>query len=461
MISFHGYDDVIKRVYDNRQEHVFAFWEKLTDGQRKSLLMDLEDVDFPLLKHLYAQTESSAEKKYSPAPYIALPRTPEEKQDFAKAAERGIQAIKQGKVAAFIVAGGQGSRLGYEGPKGKFPTAPVSGKTLFELHGEKILANSIKYGVDIPWFVMTSHANHKETAAYFKEKNHFGLNPESVHIFPQNMIPSLDTGGRIILESQCSIFKNPDGHGGSLTALKSSGSLDIMKQKGIALISYFQVDNPLVNIIDPVFIGFHCEKGADISSKALPKAGAEEKVGVFVRYGNNTLGIVEYSDMPPEKIHETDEKGMLRYSSGNPAIHLFSREFIERITSSELSLPFHTARKKIASYTAEGTAEIEGYKFEKFVFDALSLTEKNVILEVVREEEFAPVKNASGPDSLQTCVALMDGLFRSWLTQRGIEVPPSVKTIEISSLFALGPEDIPPDLALPDKKAVYLERPVK
>lgn len=458
MISFRGYDDVIKRVYDNNQEHVFASWDRLGPGQRESLLKDLADVDFGLMKKLFTAAGAPSHGSYRPAPFIPLPKTPAEHEKFRKAAALGEELIRGGKVAAFIVAGGQGSRLGYEGPKGKFPVGPVSGKTLFRLHGEKILASGRRYGVAIPWFVMTSHANHRETVEYFESEKYFGLDPRDVFVFPQNMIPSLDEKGRLILESECGVFKNPDGHGGSLSALRTSGALDEMKSRGITVISYFQVDNPLVKIIDPVFIGFHRDAGADISSKALRKAYAEEKVGVFVQYADNTLGIVEYSDMPQEKINERDPGGELLYSSGNPAIHLFGREFIERITSSDLSLPYHTAKKKIA---AHGGGEITGYKFEKFVFDALSMTDRNVILEVLREEEFAPVKNASGADSLETCIKLMDGLHRQWLGARGAKISAKTRIVEISPLYALGADDIPAGLALPERESVLLEAEVR
>jgi UDP-N-acetylglucosamine/UDP-N-acetylgalactosamine diphosphorylase len=458
MISFQGHDDVITRVYDRGQEHVFAFWNTLTDSQRLALVSDLADIDFDQLQRLYAHTEALPEKNYEPAPFIPLPANDRDRKAFAEAAAAGEQAIRSGAVAAFIVAGGQGSRLGFEGPKGMFPVAPVSGKTLFQLHGEKILASSKKYGVTIPWFVMTSRANHDDTVRYFADQKYFSLDRGDVYIFPQNMIPSLDTGGKLILETPCSVFKNPDGHGGSLTALKSSGALDEMKKRNISFISYFQVDNPLVRIIDPAFIGFHALRGADISSKALRKAYADEKVGVFVRYADNTLGITEYSDMPPDRIHAVNDRGELLYSSGNPAIHVFSRDFVDAITASDLSLPYHVARKKIASLTPSGSRDIDGYKFEKFVFDALSLTRNNVIVETSREEEFAPVKNASGADSLETCRKLMDGLHRRWLAERGHPLSGDVQIVEISPLFALGPDDIPPDLKLPRTGTVYLEK---
>jgi UDP-N-acetylglucosamine/UDP-N-acetylgalactosamine diphosphorylase len=301
---------------------------------------------------------------------------------------------------------------------------------------------------------MTSRANHDETEAYFRDNRWFGLSPDNVLIFPQNMIPSIDTRGKLMLETKSSVFKNPDGHGGSLTALYTSGALAEMKKRGIETISYFQVDNPLVKIVDPAFIGFHVLRNADVSSKAVKKAYAEEKVGVFVRFGTGAIGVVEYSDLPHDKTHSLDEKGGLRYSSGSIAIHLFRREFVERVTAgTEISLPFHTARKKIKTVAGE----VDGLKFEKFVFDALPLTEHNIVFETLREEEFAPVKNPSGVDSVDSARKMMNDLFTKWLAVRGVRVPASVTTLEISPLVAVEAEDIDPSLVVPEKGSVFID----
>ncbi len=457
MITFPGYEAVITRVYENNQEHVFEYWHELTDNEKKQLLDDLADVDFNLLHKLYSAKESVADTHFEPAPFIPVPASDAEVHEYRRARDAGIVHVRSGKTAAFVVAGGQGSRLGYEGPKGKYPVGQVSGKTLFQIHAEKIVKYTRKYGVAIPFLIMTSRANHDETRTYFRENGYFGLGPENVFIFPQNMIPSLDTGGKLIMETKKNVFKNPDGHGGSLTALYTSGVINEMKKRGIETISYFQVDNPLVKIIDPVFIGFHVLRGADISSKAVRKAYPEEKVGVFVRFSNNTIGVVEYSDLPEEKTRSVDEKGGLRYSSGSIAIHLFQRDFVEGITAgTEVSLPFHTARKKIKAFHKGAGKEIDGFKFEKFVFDALPLTDKNIVFEALREEEFAPVKNASGVDSVESAQKMMDGQYRSWLAVRGVRIPEGVRAVEISPLAAVEPDDIDPGLIIPDKEKVYL-----
>jgi len=458
MITFSGYEKVIEKVYDHKQEHVFEYWEQLLDVERKELLDDLAEIDFDLLKQIYSHTHDGRITEFQPAPYITLPSTDAERKEFMQAHEAGEAHIREGKVAAFLVAGGQGSRLGYDGPKGKFPVGPVSGKTLFHFHAEKIASSQDKYGVVIPFFIMTSRDNHQETETFFREQDYFGLSPVNVHFFTQNMIPSLDLKGKLILSETNRIFMNPDGHGGSLTALRTSGALNKMQQNGIETVSYFQVDNPLVKIIDPLFIGFHVLESSEISSKALKKASANEKTGVFVAFGSGKTGIVEYSDLTEEQSRMKGADGELIFSAANPAIHLFSLKFIESITGEQgPSLPYHTAKKKIPAVVNGAPQEISGYKYEKFVFDALPLSLKNVILETPREEEFAPVKNAAGTDSVETAHELMEKLYRNWIISRGIKIPPSVRVIEISPRFALCAEDIPADLEIPSMEKVYLE----
>ena len=308
MIKFDGYDEVIERVYRFNQEHVFQYWDKLLDSEKIELLNDLSTVNFQLLKQIYSHTADDEKIEFSPAPFIPLPVNENDKKLFEDAAKAGAAHIREGKVAAFLVAGGQGSRLGFDGPKGKFPIGPVSGKTLFHFHAEKIKASEKKYGTTIPFLIMTSRDNHTDTEIFFKKQNFFGLDPANVHLFPQNMIPSLDLEGKLILSETNRIFMNPDGHGGSLTALRTSGALKKLQELKIETLSYFQVDNPLVKIIDPVFIGFHVMNQADISSKALKKLYPEEKTGIFVQFSNGTLGIVEYSDMPEDKINAKDAR---------------------------------------------------------------------------------------------------------------------------------------------------------
>jgi len=457
MISYPGYDDLIVKVHDHHQEHVFEYWNELSTDERRKLLDDLRDIDFDLIRKLSSFNTIVLDTDFSPAPCISLPRSEREKGEYLQAEALGKIHVRDGKVAAFMVAGGQGSRLGYEGPKGMFKIGPVSNKSLFQIHAEKILKYSQKYNAAIPFLIMTSRANHEESEKYLRDNNFFGLAPSDVYLFSQSMLPSLDPDGRLILEKKNGVFKNPDGHGGSLTALHSSGVLAKMKQRGIETISYFQVDNPLVKIIDTVFIGFHVMRGADVSNKAVKKAYPDEKVGVFVRFSNNTIGVVEYSDFPEDKLHSLDDEGNINYSSGNIAVHLFKKEFVDQIAAGTVaSLPYHAAKKKIKALKGGAIREIEGYKFEKFVFDALPLTDKNIVFEVLREEEFAPVKNPSGVDSVESARKLMQDQYRRWLAVKGIRVSPKTKIIEISPLVAVEPDDINKNLVLRDEETVYL-----
>ncbi len=459
MIPYHGHDILIKNAFLQGQGHVFDHWNTLSEEERRDLLEDLSTVDFELLNRLYRTAKGPGvyHGDFGPAPFIALPCHGGDAAEFEEARKAGEAHIREGRVAAFVVAGGQGTRLGYDGPKGAYGLGPVSGKSLFQIHAEKIVKYSKKYGVRIPLLIMTSPDNHDATVKFFQGRGNFGLDDRNLLVFPQSMIPSLDGDGKLILENRTRLFKNPDGHGGSLKALRTSGVLEELEERGIETISYFQVDNPLVKIIDPVFIGFHVLRDADVSNKGLEKTGPGEKMGVFVLFDNGRMGVVEYSDLPEGKAAETGPEGKLRFLMGSPAIHLFRRSFVEEITSGpSRGLPFHVARKKIKAWRGGEAGEIEGLKFEMFVFDALPLTAKSIILEMVREDEFAPVKNPDGVDSVESARRMMSELALKWLRERDIPVPPSVKLLEISPLLAVGPEDLG-EVCVPNCEKAYLE----
>jgi UDP-N-acetylglucosamine/UDP-N-acetylgalactosamine diphosphorylase len=343
------------------------------------------------------------------------------------------------------VAGGQGTRLGYDGPKGTFPVTPLKHKTLFQVFAEKVRAAGVRYGKPLHWFIMTSNANHAATEAFFAENKNFGLDPGRVHFFRQGRMPAVDFEGKILLETTGSLAMSPDGHGGSLRALDRSGALDLMKREDIDTISYFQVDNPLVRCIDPSFIGWHLVRGSEMTSKMVPKAYAEEKVGLFCTQNGKSV-VVEYSDVPMEKQRETDASGTLRYLAGSIAIHVLDREFVRRMASgaADTALPFHRADKKIPTVDAQGRAvkpeKANGVKFEMFVFDALPFAKNPVIIETLRADDFSPVKNAEGVDSPATCRDDQLRQFARWLKASGATVntdktgKPDV-AIEVSPLF--------------------------
>ena len=438
------------------QGQVFRFFDELDEESRERLLRQASDVDLAEVTSLVETHLRGGGPRaddlsgLEPAPFEPLPSNGGDPALWAKARETGEAALADGRVAAFTVAGGQGTRLGFDGPKGTFPVTPVSGKTLFQVFAEKIARTGERYGVTVPWFIMTSAANHEATVAAFEAADYFGLGRESVRFFTQGLVPAVDFGGRILLEDKATIAMTPDGHGGSLRALERSGSLRAMADAGIDVISYFQVDNPLVQCLDPAFIGFHVMRGSELSSKMVPKAYPEEKVGLFCRQGETTK-VIEYSDMPGELQAETAADGSLRYKAGSVAIHIFDRDFAARVGGGGgADLPFHRANKKIPHADAEGNPvspdEPNGVKFEMFVFDALPLAKDPVIIEAAREDDFSPVKNAEGVDSPRTAKEDQLRMFARWLKAAGS--PPETDgsglpkvNFEISHRFAVDEAD--------------------
>ena len=434
------------------QGQVFTFWDQLEPEEKASLNqdcreIDLEEVDQLVRTLVLAESEESVDLEgLEPAPYIPHPDHGGDQRLWEQARETGEAALRAGKVAAFTVAGGQGTRLGYDGPKGTFPVTPVRGNPLFAVFAEKIKAAGDRYGVRIPWFIMTSTQNHAATRLAFEEADFFGLDPQQVVFFSQGRVPAVDFQGKILLAGKSEVAMTPDGHGGSLRALVRSGAVEKMKAAGIEAISYFQVDNPLIRIIDPAFIGFHLQNGSEMSSKMIPKAYAGEKVGHFCTQKGRML-VVEYSDMPESMQEERDSQGELRFLAGSIAIHIFDVGFVDRLGSGIASarLPFHRAVKKIKTIDANGDPvspeKPNGVKFEMFVFDALPFASNPVVIETLREDDFSPVKNATGVDSPETCRADQLRQWTRWLRAAGLEVETDESglpgfTFEISPLFA-------------------------
>jgi UDP-N-acetylglucosamine/UDP-N-acetylgalactosamine diphosphorylase len=439
------------------QGQVFRFFDQLDgDGTQKLLAqaasIDLEEVSALVREHVRGEGHAAVNLEgLEPAPYIPLPGNEASAMEWRRAFQAGAEAIRAGRVAAFTVAGGQGTRLGYDGPKGTYPVTPLSGKTLFQVFAEKIRRSGERFGVTVPWFILTSEINNAATIAAFEENDYFGLPEESVHFIVQGLVPAVDHEGKILLSDKDTIAMTPDGHGGALRALVRSGAVDTMEAGGIDIISYFQVDNPIVQCVDPEFVGFHVLGQSELSSKMVPKAYALEKVGHFCTQDGVTK-VIEYSDMPAAMQEEVDAQGELRFKAGSVAIHIFDRDFIARAGggSADAKLPFHRANKKIPFIDSDGTVvkpeEPNGVKFEMFVFDALPLAKNPVIIEAARGDDFSPVKNAEGKDSPKSCKEDQLRMFARWLRAAGVELETDdsglpTMTFEISHRFAADEKD--------------------
>jgi UDP-N-acetylglucosamine/UDP-N-acetylgalactosamine diphosphorylase len=439
---------LIEQYHQAGQGQVFVFFNELNSTAQQQLLAEAAEIDLAevarLTRTLLHQTVVGRDNSgLAPAPYESLPETGGSTTEWAAAKAAGEAALRSGRVAVFTVAGGQGTRLGYDGPKGTFVVTPVKAKSLFQVFAEKILAAGRRYGRPLHWFIMTSHQNHAATEEYFRAQRHFGLDPARVHFFRQGRMPAVDYGGKIMLEHHGAIALSPDGHGGSLRALERSGALDLMAREGIDTLSYFQVDNPLVRAIDPAFIGWHLRRGSEMSSKTVPKAYAAEKVGHFCMQGGR-LVVVEYSDLPMAMQQEADATGRLRFIAGSIGIHVLDREFIRRVAEGGegVALPFHRADKKIPTIDSTGQpvkpAKANGVKFEMFVFDALPFAKNPVVIETRRGEDFSPVKNATGVDSPQTCRDDQLRQFARWLRANGATIETDASGLP-SAVVEVGP----------------------
>lgn len=445
-----------KLLEKNGQEHILQYYNRMTAAAQQALLDDLEKIDFSEINALYRQyangSQDAQQKVFEAAEVIALPRKEPFLHERKRLAGIGREYLRQGRIAVFLVAGGQGTRLGFDGPKGCFPVSPLRAKSLFRLFAESIRALQLRYGQNLPWYIMTSCDNNAETIAFFEQERYFGLGKEEVRFIIQKEVPSLDLQGRLIVSPEQRIFKNPNGHGGSLHALHDSGALAEMAQRGIEEIFYFQVDNPLAKIADPLFIGAHVENRAQMSTKVVRKTDPAERVGIIGRV-NGKLGCIEYSELSPEQAREQTPDGKLRFSSANTAIHMINRGFVEQLTTrDDFRLPYHLAVKAIETLDLQSgmVRTIEGIKFEMFIFDALGFAQRSITLEVPREEEFAPVKNSSGQDSPATACAAMIRLHSAWLKAAGATAAlPDSLAVEISPLFALDEDEFREKFTLP------------
>jgi UDP-N-acetylglucosamine/UDP-N-acetylgalactosamine diphosphorylase len=437
---------LLHRLQAADQAHVLRWWDELPDSRQASLAAQVAELDLPLISELWC----AAARQSDGASAVTAPLEPprdvisaclgERHPDaWTRAMERGARALRDGQVGAILVAGGQGTRLDFPQPKGMFPIAPVSGKSLYQWLAEQLLARSRQCEAVIPWYVMTSDSTHAETEAFFEENRYFGLAPEDVHFFRQGNLPAVDRAtGRILMSAKDELCLSPDGHGGLLSALDRAGLFDDMRERGVQHLFYHQVDNPLVRMCDPAFLGFHLLRDSEVSTKVVRKTDPHEKVGLVVEQAGQTR-IVEYSDLPADLAAHRDAAGDLCFWAGNTAVHLFERGFLERLTR-EGGLPLHTAVKRVPHLGPDGEwvrpETDNALKFERFIFDVLPAAQRTLVMECRREHEFAPLKNREGLYSPEYVRSAMCREFTRWLRASGLTLADELP-VEIGPLIAL------------------------
>ncbi len=441
-----SFQELLDRIRPFGQDHLLRFWDRLDPAAQRRLAEQIGAIDFAEVARLFAQRDADdgvralAERATSP-PALRLgaadPRFPPE--DVRR---RAAEDLAAGHVGVVLVAGGQGTRLGFPHPKGMFPIGPVSGCSLFQIHFEKVLATARRYGRPVPLFLMTSRATHEETVAYIERHDRFGLPREDLTVFCQGTMPAVDAEtGKILLEAAGALALSPDGHGGMLAALARCGGLDRMRARGIERLFYLQVDNPLVDICGLDFLGAHLLAGSEASTQVVAKRSPQDRVGNVVSV-DGRLQVIEYSDLPDDVAERRKADGSLAIWAGSIAVHVFEADFLAREAERAGSLPFHVARKKVAHLDASGhrvePEQPNALKFERFIFDLLPAAERAIVVEVDPATAFAPLKNASGAesDTPESVQAAMVNLHAAWVHRAGIPLAEGTP-VEISPLFAL------------------------
>ena len=400
--------DILK-MYN--QEHIIKLLEKLDEEQKTELIEQINHIDFHQIMELYDNTKKEIEikeNKIEPLPYLDKAKlTPEQKEEFEKLGE---EVIRNNQYAVVTMAGGQGTRLGHSGPKGTFKLDVYGkGKYLFEILAENLKEANKKYDVSIPWYIMTSKENNKQTVEFLEKNNYFGYNKDDVIIFTQSELPLVDTEGKLLINKDMKIKEASDGNGGTYSSLRASGSLADMKERGIKWVFIGGVDNALLKMADTTLLGMAVKKGVQIASKSVVKANPHEKVGVFCKM-NGHPKVIEYAELPEKMAEEVDENGELKYGESHIMCNLYTIDAIEKI--SKETLMYHSAFKK-NSYIDEDGKEVipeepNSYKFESFIFDAFEFFDDIAILRGKREDDFAPVKNKDGVDSPRTAKELYE-----------------------------------------------------
>jgi len=469
-------DELSVKLEKVGQQHLLKFWSDLSENEKESFEKELKEVDLESLKKVYEESkkdkqEDKVNKNIKPVPSSSKSGYEKSsKEELKKYEARGLKAIADGEVAVVLLAGGQATRLGVSYPKGMYSVKLPSEKSLFQLQAERIVRVQELAGAKskpVNWYVMTSENSKEVVKSYFEKNNYFKVDKEKVHFFEQGTMPCISKDGKVLLDSKSKLSKSSDGNGGLYKALVKSGVLDDLKKRGVKYVHAYCVDNVLVRVADPVFIGYCVEKNADCAAKVVKKTDPEERLGVICKSEDDKFQVVEYSEISEENRKSRDENKDLVYNSGNICNHFFTYEFLEEVCKEhEKKLKYHVAEKKINYVDESGMVKkpvtANGVKFEKFIFDVFQFAKKFAVWEVVRKDEFSPLKNSvSEPsDNELSCKRDVLELHYKWLVNAGVKLVESKSnedddsSVEVSPLVSYSGE------GLEDLKGKKLKTPV-
>lgn len=403
-----------EKLTASEQTHLLRWYDTLPEREQEALLQQIEDLDLHLLDVFAAYNHSGEQTrgKLEPLGAVTLEEIYQNRERFDNA---GLDAIRQGRVGAVLLAGGMGTRLGFDKPKGMYNMGQTRELCIFACLINNLMEVVDRAGAFVPLFIMTSEKNDEDTRAFFKENKYFGYNEDYVHFFIQEMAPAVDRNGKILLEEKGRIATSPNGNGGWFSSMIKAGLLPLLKREGIEWLNVFAVDNVLQRIADPAFVGATILSGATSGSKVVGKADPLERVGVLC-LEDGAPSIVEYYEMTEEMINRREPDGRLSYNYGVILNYLFRTECLEKLADN--NMPIHVVEKKVPYIDENGDLvkpeEPNAYKFETLVLDMVHMQEKCLSFEVDRNREFAPVKNATGVDSVDTA--------RELLRQNGVEL---------------------------------------
>ena len=384
------------------QEHLLDFYEELKEEQQLELLSQIENVDFELVSKLYNERNNISNSRDIIEPLGYVDKLKLSNKEVAEYTKLGETSIENGELAFATLAGGQGTRLGHKGPKGTFMLGINPDKSLFEIMCDSLKLAKRKYNVYIPWYIMTSRENNDDVN-FFESNNYFGYPKEMIKFFKQEELPMLQVDGKIILETKYKLKEAADGHGGIFEAMHKNNIIKDMESRGIKWVFIGGIDNVLLKMVDPLFMGLAISKGVKLAGKSIVKSNPEEKVGVFCKR-NGKPSVVEYTEITEQMAYESDESGELLYGESHILCNMFNIQALKQIENEKL--PYHTAFKKSSFIDRVGNEVTpispNAYKFETFIFDAFSKFEDMLIFRTLREEEFAPIKNKEGVDSPET-----------------------------------------------------------